>query len=761
MSHDGLTDAARVDLLKDPVLWAETYLQDPNLPHKPLRLRWYQRKILRDNSQRRILRMGRRTGKTAILAVVALYNAFTYKNRQILCTAAYDSQVQEIFEQMLRMVENSPLLKEGVERTRQRPFEIWLSNGSLIRGMVANNTVRGKCLPNDTMVFRANNEPIKIQELRPGDKVLSWNEAASLIEAKEVVGRHNNGMRPVWEITTVSNRKIRATGDHKMYIMGKGWIPIEEAKPLLETSLSESDFIGLMTLSGGAKWARVRSMEMLGTMQTWDLEVEDNHNFVAFWPDMDPSKSPFSITGLVDGGFIVHNSAHVVIGDELDYMDQKLLKEAVWPVTTTFKDTEVIVSSTPSGRREFFFDISMNQRKYGFSEHHYPSTNSPEWTPEFEQFAKETTTAAQFAHEYLAEFGEAAEGVYKHKLVDDAMYAYDYDELTVNPNNHYTLGVDWNEAAQGVQGVVLEFLNDPIDAYKYDPTFDTVAQEPIKLKHKWRVFRTFAIDAEHMTNLTAVDEVISWLKRIPISYSCFDRGHGYTNYELIRTAIDRGVTATGKKAVGLTHHLDNMASVNFAASFDIIDPIDNTVTQHRTKNVMVRNSVKQFENHNILIPAVKNDEKHTIVENDKLRLIGQLRDYVVERIGDRGEVYSKGNDHRLDAFNLALHGFLLNRDLFMHWQMATRNQAVADHIQPGISKTVTRMATGKRKVGGYRPSVKATTVTDTGMRINDFGKHPMIGEPPDAEDISSTSTAIRNLGHIPRANISKRGSRRI
>jgi len=745
---DFFTEEERVEQLLDPVLWAEINLQDPNKPGQPLRLRWYQKIIMHDASKRRILRMGRRTGKTATLAMIALNKAYTNLDYQVLITAAYDSQVQEVFEQMLRMCENSPLLAPGVARTRQRPYELWLTNGSLIRGMVANNTVRGKCLPSGSVVLCKNYEFIKIEDIKPGQSVRSLNMTTLEYEWKPVVEVHDNGTQPILELSTTSGRLLRATGAHKVHVHNKGWTPVEEVESMYDTEGS-GDFVALGTLSGGSKLARVRNITIAEKAQTWDLEVKDNHNYVAFWPDSDIERSPYAVSGLVDGGFLVHNSAHVVICDEMDYMDQNLLREAVWPVTSTYKTTEVVVSSTPTGRREFFYDISRNQRKFKFSEHHFPSAYSPEWTLEGESFARDTTTVAQFSHEYLAEFGEAAEGVFKHHLVDKAMYAYDYDNLTYNPKNFYTLGVDWNEAAAGIQCVILEWLTDTEEMYKYDPSEDEIDKEPTKVKHMWRMFRAFKLDSLEYTNVAAIDDILGWCKKIPLDYACFDQGHGYTNYELLRIAIQQGRTATGKNVRGLEHLLENMQAVSFAAPYEIIDPITSMTRKSKTKNVLVRNAVKQFENLNIIIPAVNKDKKP--IENNKLALIGQLRDYVVERIGESGEVYSKGNDHRLDAFMLALHGYLLNKDLLMHWAVATKSEIVPNTISPAAMTAAMHSAKAK---SGYKPSVKSTS-TVGGVNMNDLGHHFGSGAPPDAEDIPrSANTSFR--GHKPRASLGGR-----
>jgi len=701
------------------------------------------------------------TGKTAVLGIIALFQAMTYKQRQVLIVAAYDAQVQEIFEQMLRMAEGSPLVGPSINRTRQRPFEIWFRNGSLVRGMVANNTVRGKCLASGTRVMVEAQQNKAIEELKPGELVMTVNMETGETEMKPVVALHNNGIREVFELSTTSDRIIRATEGHKFYLShGRGWTELNDIVSAMESE-DNADYVAINTVSTGLRFGRVNRIKIIGQLPTWDLEVEDNHNFVAFEPDMDPAKSGFSASGMADGGFLVHNSAHMLIMDEIDFADQKALMEAVWPVATTWRTTEVVMSSTPSGRREFFWKVCNNLKEYKFEEHHYPSSYSPEWTQQNEAFARGTTTKSQYDHEYLAEFGESAEGVYRHDLVDQAMYAYEYDQLEYNPNNYYTLGVDWNEASSGVQGVIMEWLIEPVKMYKYNPKMDKIDVKHTRVQHKWRIFRTFTIDAVDYTNITAIDEILDWMKKVPLAYACFDRGHGYTNYELLRVSIQRGVTASGKKCPGLIDMLPKMESVDFAVPFEIIDPTTNIPTKSKTKNVMVRNSVRYLEGNNMCIPAVALPadwpqsadipQSYKIVENDQYRLIGQMRDYRVERIGDKGEVYSKGNDHRLDAWILGLHAFLLNKDLLMHWANAVHAEFASDNITP---KSHINRAPGSPKKKGV--SVKSSTSRD-GVTHNYMGKYAGPGEPPDSETLPGRRKMSEHISRgAVRGRINKR-----
>jgi hypothetical protein len=54
------------------------------------------------------------------------------------------------------------------------------------------------------------------------------------------------------------------------------------------------------------------------------------------------------------------------------------------------------------------------------------------------------------------------------------------------------------------------------------------------------------------------------------------------------------------------------------------------------------------------------------MEDDEHGLVGQMRNYMIERIGKTGEIYgvASGLDHRLDAFMLATHAYMIQHSMF-------------------------------------------------------------------------------------------------
>lgn len=62
-----------------------------------------------------------------------------------------------------------------------------------------------------------------------GRKVFSLDLDRQKITQKPITEIHFNGVKPVWEITTKTNRKIRATDDHLFYTL-LGWKPLKDFK---------------------------------------------------------------------------------------------------------------------------------------------------------------------------------------------------------------------------------------------------------------------------------------------------------------------------------------------------------------------------------------------------------------------------------------------------------------------------------------------------------------------------------------------------
>jgi len=758
-------DMAEMIVIANPHMWAEAHLMNPSRPTEPLILRDYQAKMLLDRHFRKIMRLGRRTGKSTYLAIEGLWYAFTHSFAQVLLTAAYETQVEGLFDLIRRMSFDSPHIKNSIVSYRKKPFELEFANRSVIRGLVANSSIRGKCLAEGTMVIMADNTCKPIEQIVPGDKVLTVHPEKHHMVVGEVVKSFTNGVQDVYELRTTAARRLILTDNHPLFVRGKGWTEVSKIRTTATHQPLYVDAIATVNNFGDAgylpyaniNWARVAVIKHIGKLPVYDIEIKDYHHFLAFYPAK-VEESGFSVSKMHNGGILVHNSSDKLIVDEADYIPVKVLLEDIWPIATTFSHTETILSSTPSGRREFFYNVSVNKHRpeFNFHEFHVPSSRSPEWTKENEMFVRATTTRSQYGREYEAEFGEAMEGVFRHSDVDECLYVYDYKDLKYNPNNYYTLGVDWNETNNGVQIVILEHINVPIKSVIYNRG-DWKLTNTTPIFNKFRIFRTVSIDALDYINVKAVDAVLQLMMEIKPHWSMFDHGHGHTNWELLRQSIKNGQSATGMKVIGLSHLLDHMNVLDFSSVIETIDPVTQDKLNHQAKNFIVMLAQNTFESHMLCVPAVNTEG--TAVEDYDHGLVAQLRQYNVARRGKRGDVYEAGpaGDHKLDALMLALYAYYQEHDNFLHYDFNIKNTSASDNaLRHRVSST--RINTMGAAPAGYKYS-------NGGILVHDYGDYAKPGEPPDEfedELKDKSNISMTRRGHSNRtASMTRRGDRNL
>ena len=145
-----LTDEERVDVMAalDPTIWAKKYLGFES--------RWYQQDMLNCTSQFKVVRAGRRVGKSETMCIKILHSAYTKNGKDtnryvILIVCPYEAQVKAIFDNLKSMIGRSPELVESFEGSSMSPWEIRWKNGSVIKGFSAakktsarSNKIRGQ-----------------------------------------------------------------------------------------------------------------------------------------------------------------------------------------------------------------------------------------------------------------------------------------------------------------------------------------------------------------------------------------------------------------------------------------------------------------------------------------------------------------------------------------------------------------------------------------------------------------------------------------
>ena len=127
----------QVHLAKDPCVWGKNFLGAET--------RVYQTLILRDPALRKVLRAGRRLGKTFSMALYLLHYSYTHKDGRCLVIAPMKTQVELIYQEILRLASKNEIVSNSITRKVTSPqFMIQFSNGSTIRFFTSGMRSGGK-----------------------------------------------------------------------------------------------------------------------------------------------------------------------------------------------------------------------------------------------------------------------------------------------------------------------------------------------------------------------------------------------------------------------------------------------------------------------------------------------------------------------------------------------------------------------------------------------------------------------------------------
>jgi replicative DNA helicase len=371
-------------------------------------------------------------------------------------------------------------------------------------------------------------------------------------------------------------------------------------------------------------------------------------------------------------------SADMVFLDEMDFIPREIIEQVIMPIWTTHTDTRLRVCSTPSGKREMFWEWCTKAEELGWLHRHYASwhPDNTNWmsieqakakgmpvTESTEYQVKAITSASNFEREYGAEFGEEFGGVYKNHLLNKSLVNYGraidttrqdvFDPgFTQKMGNYYIIGVDWNSYMNGGQVVMVEYCREPTILEYYN---DELKQDiRIDFTGKYRLFYRKSVAVKDATQRKTREEIVRLLTHYKIDYVYVDYGAGDTNIEEL-TLFGRD-----NPMLGLNRKLKVIDS---GASVEHWDPVLGKLVKKRNKSLMVNFSALNLEEGLFILPKE---------EDEQVRLIGQMRGYQIKNITSRGDYTYEGEDHILDAFNLAVYGFQKEYGEILNNRIATK-----------------------------------------------------------------------------------------
>lgn len=327
--------------------------------------------------------------------------------------------------------------------------------------------------------------------------------------------------------------------------------------------------------------------------------------------------------------------AHMILIDEADYLSPSDF-EVILAIQASRPDVLIWASSTPTGKREMFWRFCTDSQ-LGYKEFHFPSSVSPSWSIQTERLERAQYSDAGYKHEFEAEFGDIAEGVFLRKFVDASVQNYDLDKVRRNPNSLYTMGVDWNTAGNGTCIIITEWnkeFNEGRGAFK------------VVLKK--------SITQEEFTQVRSCEEIIRLNGIWNPDHIYVDQGYGHTQIEMLRKyGIEHPKTGIANKVKG----------IYFGDKMEIRDPSTKQIVKKHMKPFIVNLAARRMEDGQIILPES---------EDIKSGLVGQIRDYMVIRTTALGQpVYTDENDHAIVAWMLSILAATME-----HSDMAHQNRSI-------------------------------------------------------------------------------------
>jgi error-prone DNA polymerase len=146
-----------------------------------------------------------------------------------------------------------------------------------------------ECVVGDTRIIDADTgRRVRIEDVVEGriplQHTLAWDSKLK-IRKRRVLAATASGLRVVYRLRTALGRELVATPDHLLLTLG-GWKPLGSLQPEDQIAaprvLPVLDSVEMKRLANSeVYWDRVVSVEPEGMRQTYDLTVEEDHNFVA------------------------------------------------------------------------------------------------------------------------------------------------------------------------------------------------------------------------------------------------------------------------------------------------------------------------------------------------------------------------------------------------------------------------------------------------------------------------------------------------
>lgn len=362
----------------------------------------------------------------------------------------------------------------------------------------------------------------------------------------------------------------------------------------------------------------ILKVEEFSSQKMYDIEVLETNNFI------------------IDGGIVTHNSADIIVLDEVDYMSEADFASII-AILADNPDVELWVASTPNGKTQ----LHRLEQLPSYRGFHFPSYVIPHYNDELDEEFRRQFSDIPYVQEVMAEFGEADMSVFQDVFIDAArVQDTKRDKVLVDRESYIVImGVDWNHDKNGTRIVAVAFDRSNGNIF-------TCGRE--------RVSR------EGWTQVDAVNKIIEMNRKFVFDHIYLDEGFGQAQIEFIR---QYGLSMIGQVPVGHPDlRLSAVQGINFASKIEVIPAAGGEMIKKDMKPYMVDNTARLLERGVIQFISP---------EDDNLML--ELANYCIKSRSPTGRpvygvVDKKIGDHDLDAFMIALLGLSMEYSSMLNFQ---------------------------------------------------------------------------------------------
>lgn len=500
------------ELRKDPVKWARWKLKDQK--GNPWQARWYQIDLIHDvvngETNKLAVRMGRRVGKCLV--------------GETLVEDADTGEMVRIDEIEKKGTTRVWSMDAKFDKVKGEIAHVW-DNG--IKDVFKVTTVSGKTITaTENHPFYRNDGWTFVEELAPGDVVLVTGRGKQINAGKErmrlvnqgrlnendrmhpnksfavdgiiygrMSGRPDSGERHYEEITSIEYVGKRQTYDLtiKEYrnFEANGFM-VHNTETMCVYMLWHAFHKKNQRLLVAAPYENQirlifkRLKELIGTCEELSESLtKDTSNPYELSFSNGTSIIGFTVGATSGAGASVRGQrADFLFIDEIDYISRDGIDATIAISYENPNEIGIWASSTPTGKRDFFYNIC-NNKQTGYKSYHYPSMVNPNFDAAMEAEFRSTMTQQGYVHEVMAEFGEETMGVFGKSMVekarDEFLFSYrqlneyeiemakksgynmdnivffpKYSMKNTPPRAKRMLGIDWDRE-------FVPFRSDPVD----------------------------------------------------------------------------------------------------------------------------------------------------------------------------------------------------------------------------------------------------------------------------------------------------------